>query len=155
VGQLDRLVGDRGDAGLQQRVGALAGGGQVQVGEQDLVPAHPVVLGRDRLLDLQDQIAGGPDLVRGGQDGRAGGDVLLVGERGAGPGVLLDEDLVAVADQLVDPGGGDRDTELVVLELAGNADLHGDQSFDSVRYGADLAVGPGVASVSPPERLDR
>ena len=40
---------------LQQRVGELATGGEVQVGEEDLARAQPQVLGRERLLDLDDQ----------------------------------------------------------------------------------------------------
>ncbi len=49
-------------------VGALAGGGQVEVGEEGLVLAETVVLLRDRLLDLQQQVRGGPDLVGGVED---------------------------------------------------------------------------------------
>ena len=41
-------------------------------------------------------------------------------------GALLDEDLVPVLRQLVHTGGRDRDAVLVVLDLAGDADLHGD-----------------------------
>ena len=63
-------------------------GGQVQVGEEDLALAHPVVLLGDRLLDLEDQVAVAPHVVGGGEDRRAGGDVLLVGDRGADAGVL-------------------------------------------------------------------
>ena len=61
-----------------------------------------------------------------GRISRAGGDVLVVRDRGADTGVLLDDDLVAVAHQLVHAGGGDGHPELVVLDLAGDADLHVD-----------------------------
>ena len=61
-----------------------------------------------------------------GEDLGAGGHVLGVGDRGADAGVLLDEDLVAVADELVHAGGGDGHAVLVVLDLAGDADLHVD-----------------------------
>jgi hypothetical protein len=84
-GQLDGLVGDRRGAGLEQRVGALLGRGQVQVGEERLVLAEAVVLLGDGLLDLEQQVGGGPDLVGGGEDPRAGGDVLVVRDRGADP----------------------------------------------------------------------
>ena len=96
----------------------------MQVGEEHLALAHPVVLLGDRLLDLEDQVAGRPDLVGGRQDLRAGGDVLLVGDGGADAGAGLDEDLVAVADELVHARRGDRHPVLVVLDLAGDADLH-------------------------------
>ena len=46
-------------------------------------------------------------------------------DRGAETGTLLHEHLVAATDELVDPHGGDADPELVVLDLAGDTDLHG------------------------------
>ncbi|GAA3240026.1 hypothetical protein GCM10020256_61690 [Streptomyces thermocoprophilus] len=106
AGQLDGLVGDGGGAGRDERVGALLGGGQVQVGEEDLVLAEAVVLLGDGLLDLQQQVGGGPHLVGRLQDLGAGGDVLLVRDRRADTGVALDDHLVAVAHQLVHAGGG-------------------------------------------------
>ena len=48
----------------------------------------------------------------------------LVGDRRTDAGVLLDHHLVAVPGELVDAGRGDRDAVLVVLDLAGDADLH-------------------------------
>ena len=105
-------------------------GGQVQVGEEDLALAHPVVLLGDRLLDLEDQVAGRPDVVggrRGSSRRRPTYSSSGIDEPDAG--VLLDEDLVAVADELVHAGRGDRHPVLVVLDLAGDADLHGYQSF--------------------------
>ena len=58
------------------------------------------------------------------QDRGAGADELVVGDRGAGAGACLDEDLVTVPDELVHAGRGDRHPVLVVLDLAGDADLH-------------------------------
>ncbi|GAA3497034.1 hypothetical protein GCM10019016_041350 [Streptomyces prasinosporus] len=78
------------------------------------------------LLDLEQQVGGGPDLVGGVQDLAARGDVLAVRDRGADAGAALDDDLVAVAHELVHAGGGDGHPELVVLDLAGDADLHVD-----------------------------
>lgn len=98
----------------------------MQVGEERLVLAEAVVLLGDRLLDLEEQVGGGPDLVGGGEDPRPRGDVLLVHDRGPGTGVLLDDDLVAVADELMHTGGRDGHAELVVLDFAGDADLHVD-----------------------------
>ncbi len=109
---------------LEQRVGALPAGGQVQVGEQHLPLAHPVVLLLDRLLDLEDQVAGLPHVVGGRQDPRARGDEVGVGDGRAGPRVLLQEDLVPVPDQLVHAGRRDRHAVLVILDFLGNADLH-------------------------------
>ena len=54
------------------------------------------------------------------------------------PASLLDEDLVAAADELVDADGGDPDAELVVLDLGGDSDLHG--------LTTPLPVGAGTSS---------
>ena len=63
VGGLHGLVRDRVDPALQQELGQLLVGRQVQVGEQLLTLAEAVVLGRDRLLDLDDQVGAGEHLV--------------------------------------------------------------------------------------------
>jgi hypothetical protein len=42
------------------------------------------------------------------------------------PGALLDEHLVAVGHEFAHADRGDADAELVVLDLAGDTDLHGD-----------------------------
>ena len=124
VGQLHGLVRDAGDLAVDQRVGALLGGGQVQVGEEHLPGAHPVVLLGDRLLDLEHQLGGVPHLVGGGEDRGPGGGELVVGDAGPDAGAGLDEDLVTVADELVDARRRDRHAVLVVLDLAWDSDLH-------------------------------
>src|ERR671919_649909 len=65
VRQLDGLVGHRGHAALDQRLGQLAAGGQVEVGEQDLALAEEAVLLGHRLLDLLDEVGGAPHLLGG------------------------------------------------------------------------------------------
>ena len=85
VGRLDGLVRDPGDLLVEQRVRAVPAGGQVEVSEQHLPRPHPVVLDGDRLLDLQDHVRVGPDLVVAGGDGRPGGRELGVGDRGPSP----------------------------------------------------------------------
>jgi len=125
VGRLHGLVGDAGYLAGQQFLGEPLVGGQVQVSEQDLAGAHPMVLLGNGLLDLQDQVAGAPYVVRGGEDPRAGRLVLGVGDRRAGAGLGLDEDVVPVKHEFVDPGGGDGHPVLVVLDLSWDADLHG------------------------------
>ena len=101
----------------------------MQVGEERQAGAHAVVLLRDRLLDLEHHVGGAPHVVRVWDDGGAGGDVGVVGELGADARVLLQVDLVAVAHQLAHARRGDRDAVLVVLDLAGDADLHGVSTF--------------------------
>ena len=96
----------------------------MQVGEQHLVFAHPVVLLGHRFLDLEDQVAGLPHVVRGGQDGGARGDEVLVRDGGPGSRVTLDEYLVAAPGQLKDTGRSDRHPVFVILDLFGNAYPH-------------------------------
>lgn len=129
VGQLHRLVGDAGDLAGEEGVSAGPVGGQVQVGEQRQAGAHAVELLRDRLLDLEHHVGHAPHFVRIWDDGGADGGVGVVGELGADARVLLQVDLVAVAHQLAGARGGDGDAVLVVLHLAGDADLHGVSSL--------------------------
>ena len=147
VRQLHGLVGDAGDPALEQRVGALRVGGQVQVGEQHLPVAHPVVLLRTRFLDLEHQVADGPGLVGGRQDARAGGDELRIGDAGADAGVVLDEHLVPVPGEFVHARGGDRHPELVVLDLARHGDLHAGESSRGT------SSGPGSDGRPPGDRF--
>jgi len=124
VGELHGLVGDGGDLVVQQGLRAGLVGREVEVGEQHQAGAHPVVLLGDRLLNLQHHVGGAPDLVRVGDDGGARGDVGVVLQRRALARALLHEHLVPGARQLMDAGRRERDTVLVVLDLAGDADPH-------------------------------
>ena len=62
----------------------------------------------------------------------AGRDVGVVLERGAVARALLHVDPVAAAGQLAHAGRRDRDAVFVVLDLAGNADLHEGLPFADV-----------------------
>ena len=124
AGQLHRLVRDGGDLPVEQGLGALRAGGQVQVGEQDLAGLHPLVLDRDGFLDLEDHLGLAPHLVVVVGDLGPRGDELVVGDRGAGARSGLDDHLVAMSGELVHAGRGDRHPVLVVLDLAGDAHLH-------------------------------
>ena len=128
VGQAHRLVGDGRVARGHQRLGAGQGGGQVEVGEEDLALAQAqtgVLLGR-RLLDPEDHVRGRPDVVGVGHQGGPGGDEVLVGDGRADPGALLHVDRVPGGRELAHPGGGDGHPVLVVLHLLGHADDHRD-----------------------------
>ena len=69
VGELHRLVGDRGGAGVEDRPGQRQVGREVQVREEREVLAQEAVLGRDRLLHLEHEF-GRPGLVGRGDDRR-------------------------------------------------------------------------------------
>src|SRR4029453_11838898 len=78
-----------------------------------------------RLLDLEDEVGLGPDLVGGLEHGRARLLELQVGDGAAQPGALLDIDPVAGVGELADAHRRDRDPVLVVLELPRDANVHG------------------------------
>src|SRR5690606_28400351 len=52
--------------------------------------------------------------------------IRLVGQAGANPGPLLDEDLVPVRDERAHPGRRHADAELASLDLFGYTDQHVD-----------------------------
>ena len=79
--QLYCLVSDAGDFPLQQCPGAVPAGCQMKVGEQHLTGLHAVVLDRNRLFDLQDQLRVLPDVIPAGNDLGSGIGELVVGDR--------------------------------------------------------------------------
>ena len=112
---------------FDQLLGERLVGGEVEVGEEGQPLAHPVVLLGDRLLDLEhhvDAAVGAPGLLGRRDDGRARGDVLLVGDRRADTGAFLDDHVVAVRGQLVHADGRDGHAVLVVLDFLRDADAH-------------------------------
>ena len=90
---LDRLVRDGGDPRLEERAGQRLVGGDVEVGEERQPFAQPRVLGRDRLLHLQQELRGRPDLLDVGEP-RTHRGVRLVGEAGPDARPVLDDDVV-------------------------------------------------------------
>ncbi len=137
VGKLDRLVGDAHGAGAEEAHGLLVVGGEVQVGVEDLAGAQPLDLDRLRLLDLDDHVGASEDLVGGVDELGTGGDVLGVGERGAVAGGLLDENRVAVRDELARAARRHADAELVVLDLLGHSNDHVRTPFRSSAIRSD------------------
>jgi hypothetical protein len=96
----------------------------VQVGEQHVVRAQQRYLDRLRLLDLDDHLGLCEDRLGAGDDPGALGKVVVVGDGRAEPGALLDDDLVAVVDQLADACRRDGDPVFVGLDLGGDTDPH-------------------------------
>ena len=121
---LDGLVGDGGDAGVDERLGQFRLGGQVQVREQDQALAEAVVFGLDRFLDLQHHVGAAPNVVGLGDDLGTGDRVFLIRDAGAQASAALNENLVAVGAEFVDARCRDGDAELVVLDLFGYTDDH-------------------------------
>ncbi len=123
-GQLHGLVGDRRDPRREQRVGEGAVGGEVKVGEQHEVLAQVAVLRGDRLLHLEQQFGARPGGGGIRSYRRAGGHVLVVGNGGSETCAGLDHHIMTVGDKVVNSCRGDRDAELVVLDLFRNGHLH-------------------------------
>ena len=88
-----------------------------------LGPEH-LDLVRLRLLDPEDHLRAVEDGGRVRQDLRALGCVGLVRDRAALAGARLDQDLVAVLQQLARPGRSQGDAVFVLLDLRGHPDAH-------------------------------
>ena len=76
----------------------------------------PVLL-LDGLLDLDHHLGQPPDVVRGADDLRAGGLVLVVGHGGEFARVVLHQHRVSCRHQRMDARRSDADPALVVLQL--------------------------------------
>ncbi len=125
------LVRDGNVARGNERVGALARRGEVQVGEERLVTpqAESVVLLGHGLLDLADEVGRAPELVRLLDDLRPRAGELRVGHGRAVTRTLLDQHRVPGRCQLAHPGRGQGDAVLVGLHFCGHSDDHGYSSM--------------------------
>src|SRR6266540_2871744 len=99
VGRRDGLVGDGDDAGGHELGRLLRVGRQMQVGEQHLPGSELLALGRERLLDLHDELAARIDLIGVGHDFGSDGTVIGVGETGAQSGALFHEHVMTIPGQ--------------------------------------------------------
>ena len=68
----DRLIGDADDAGIEQRLGLLRIGREMEIGEERLAGLHQRDFLRLRLLDLHDHVGFGEDGGGTWKDARAG-----------------------------------------------------------------------------------
>jgi hypothetical protein len=95
LGVADSLISDGGYPRLHDGAGQGLVGGEVEVGEDDLAGTEQRPLGRQRLLDLDDEVGALPDGGRVGNDVGPMRGVLLVGDAAALAGPRLDQHLVA------------------------------------------------------------
>jgi hypothetical protein len=121
---LDGLVGDGGDAGVDELLGQLGLGGEVQVGEEDQALAEAVVLGLDGFLDLHHHVGAGPDLVGVGDDFCASDGVFLVGDAGTQARAALHQDRVAVGAEFVNAAAVMATRNSLFLISFGDTDDH-------------------------------
>ena len=123
-GQLDCLIGDRRGTRLEQSIGLGTISCEVKVGEQGQVLTQVLVLAGDRLFHLDHHLANLPRVGGVADDLRTLRDIFLIRDRGTDACALLDVNLVAPPDELMDANGGDGDPELVVLDLGRDCDTH-------------------------------
>ena len=110
----------RGGEGLHQRRVEE----RLQQADDGLAAAQLRRLGGSGLLDAQDDVAGGVQLV-GGHDRRPGVRERLVGDRGTGACACLDENLEPGRRQLAERFGHQGDAPFSGRGLPGDADFHG------------------------------
>ncbi len=96
----------------------------MQIGEQNLSGPQQRALDRLRLLDLDDHVACRIDLGRARRDRRAFALVIRVADADPLPGVVLDDDLVAVMHELAHRARCQADAILEHLDFLRDADAH-------------------------------
>ncbi len=120
----DRLVGDAGSAGCQQRFRLLRVGGQVQIGEQQLAGAQHTALRSLRLLDLDDHLRLGEYRFGVSDDLRARIPVLGIVKAYRLAAIALHQYAVAIVHQLSHAGRRETNAILVILDFLGYANQH-------------------------------
>ncbi len=99
--------------------------GEVQIGEKNLALAQKAdIRSATGSLTLTMRSAA-KGLLVGVDQLRAGGGVVVVGITGVRARAALDEDLVAVLDELVNAGREQPDAMLLRFDFLGDADDHG------------------------------
>ena len=121
----DGLVGDADDARVEQRLGLRRIGREMEIGEERLAGLEQLDFLRLRLLHLHDHVGFGEHRGSVGKNARAGARVDRVGKIDGVRGVGFDEDGVTVRGEFAHGRGRHADAVFVVLDLLGNADLHG------------------------------
>jgi hypothetical protein len=109
---------------VQQRASAILVRSEMQVGEQCLAFAHPVVFDGDRLLDLQDQLSLAPHVFRLRDNGCPGCGELAIGDRRTQTRPGFDEDRMPMPGELVHTRRSDGHPVFVVLDLGRNSNQH-------------------------------
>ena len=97
----------------------------MEVGEQRVVGAQAGPFGGQGLLDLDDHLGVGEDVIR--RADHDGTDLLVVdiAEAGSVAGPGLHGDLVAAVDELASGAGSETDAVFVSLGFRRDTDVHG------------------------------
>ena len=119
-----RLVGDAGGLARDQVGRLLRIRREVKVGKQHLPCAQLLALARLRLLHLDDQLGALEDLRCARRDAGAGRRVLIVAAADPRTGIVLDDDFVAMRDELVHVGRHQAHAVLARLDFLRYPDAH-------------------------------
>ena len=121
------------DLALQQGIGLLKIGGQVQIGVKDQAFPEEGIFAFQRFLDLDHHIHQVPD-IRGVVDqGSARVHIFIVRESGAKACAFLDIHMMSCGNIGADVVRGQADPVFIVLDLFDTADLHLQSSFPLFR----------------------
>ena len=96
----------------------------MQIGKQNLILAHTRILGSDRLFDLDDHIARGPDLVRIVEHISTRFYILLVLKTRTFTRRLLHKNSVPSVRQCLNTRRREAHAVFVVLNFLRQSDLH-------------------------------
>ena len=100
-------------------------GGEVKVREEKHSFAEVGVFAFDRFLDLEDHVAGGPDLRCVFLDFGTLLRVLIIGDVAAQAGAGLNQHRVTSGYEILHSCWRDRDAVFVVFDFGGNGNPHG------------------------------
>ena len=115
----------RGEADVAQPARELGQRREVQITEQQVVLAQALQVGLDGLLDLDDHLGFGEQLIGGRQHRDADIAKVLVRIATLLAGAVLDEHFMSAAHQLDAGCGNKSDSPLAGFQLTRNANTHG------------------------------
>jgi hypothetical protein len=120
----------------------------VKICEERLPGADTGDLRGDRLLDLEDEVGPGPEVLDRRQLG-AGGGVFRVGNAAAIARAGLDQDAMTCLVEGASAGGREGYALLAHLDLAGHPGDHDDSTITMIPY---VAAFPGPAQAAIAQR---
>ena len=149
VGQLHRLIRNRRDVARKKRVGDVRIRGKVQVGEENEARTEILEFGCEWLLHFADEIRALPNLCSCVNDGRAGTNVVLIGDRRVAASAALNENCCSRVEKFTNSIGGDGDSMLFLLDLAWHSNgERGRRGVHANATGVPAAARMSIASTS-------
>ena len=118
MGISDGFIGNRGATRFYQPDGLGRIGGQMQVGEEDMILTQAFPFHLLRLLDLDDHFRVGKNALGIGGNFGTGGAIRIIIATNPGTGTGLNQHLMAPCGQLLDAVRHQPDTEFPVLDFS-------------------------------------